>query len=49
MDISGSHTVEMVDTQFSAGYGGYDEEIEAPGKFGTSFGNPMYDQAVSNI
>ena len=47
MEISGSNTmtVEMTDTAFSAV--GYDEDIDAPGKFGASFDNPMYADVVS--
>lgn len=44
MDISGSHTVEMVDTKFSGQIVDYDGDIEIPGKFGASFENPMYDE-----
>ena len=50
MDItgSGSHNVEMVDTDFS-GVIGYDGDILAPGDGAASFENPMYDEVVSTF
>ena len=50
MEISGSHTLEMANTNFSGVITNYDDDIvEVPGKFGASFENPMYDEVVRII